>query len=265
MNKQFTIFGHKGFLGKNIVHHLKRKKINFYLPPKNRYIFKKNLGNIIFCIGIDDIFKDPLKSLDANLKILCEILEKNNFKSFLFVSSTRVYYGNKDTREITNINVNSNNPTYLFNILKLASESLCLSKKNQKIKVVRLSNLYGNHFKNQIYLLPTLLRDSKKNKKIEIRINKNSKKNYLDVNDAIPLMLKIINKSKFRIYNIASNKRYSIKFILDNLKKNSKSRIIYENQKFRFDEPKINIERVKNEFGFKPSDKLQDFLNNKYL
>ena len=40
MKKQFTIFGHKGFLGKNIVDHLKRK-IDFYLPPKIDIFLKK--------------------------------------------------------------------------------------------------------------------------------------------------------------------------------------------------------------------------------
>ena len=259
---KFTIFGHSGFLGKNILDFLKKNNLNYFLPPKNKYVFKKNLGNIIYCIGSDDVLKNPLRSADANLRLIYEIIEKNKFKSFLFISSTRVYFGNKITNENAYISVNPNSSTYQFNILKLASENFCLSKKNKKIKVVRLSNLYGKYFKDQIYLLPTLLRDSKKNKKIEIKINKNSKKNYLNVDDAIPLIFKIIKKSKFRIYNIASDKLYSIKYIINNIKKNKKCKIIYKNQKFKYDEPKINIYQIKKEFNFKPKNKFKDFLNN---
>ena len=136
-----------------------------------------------------------------------------------------------------------------------------LSKKNKKIIVVRLSNLYGKYFKNQIYLLPTLLRQAINNGKIKISINKHSQKNYLDVNCAISQILKIIDKSKFRIYNIASNKRYSIKFIINNLRKRSKFKVIYENQQVKYNEPKIDIGRIKKEFKFKPKDNFKIFLS----
>lgn len=265
MKKKYTIFGHTGFLGKNLTEYLKKKGHKVFLPSKKKYIFKKNLENVIYCIGTDDVLNNPLKAIDSNLKILCKVIEKNNFKSFLFISSTRVYLGNKKTKENSFIKIDSNNSTFFFNILKLASENFCLSKKNKKIKVVRISNLYGRYFKKQIYLLPTLLRQAQNIDTTIIRINKHSKKNYLDVDCAIPQILKIIDKSKFRIYNIASNKLYSIKFIIDNLQKKSKFKVIYENQKIKYDEPRINIDRVKREFKFKPKDKFRNFLlNNNY-
>ena len=90
MKKKFTIFGHTGFLGKNIIDYLKKNKFGYFLPPRNKYKFKKNLNNIIFCIGSDDVIKKPLNAIDANLKILCEIVENNRFDSFLFISSTRI-------------------------------------------------------------------------------------------------------------------------------------------------------------------------------
>lgn len=260
MKNKFTIFGHTGFLGRNILEYLKKKKHAIFLPPRKKYIFKKNLENIIYCIGSDDVLKNPLDTIDSNFRILCKVIEQNNFKSFLFVSSTRVYLGNKETKESSYIKIDTNQMTYFFNILKLASENFCLSKNNKNIKVVRLSNLYGKYFKKQIYLLPTLLRKSKNKGKIVIKINKNSKKNYLDVNCAIPQILKIVSKSKYRIYNIASNKLYPIKFIIENLQKKSKFEVVYKNQKTRYDEPKIDITRVKKEFKFKPKDNFKKFL-----
>ena len=145
MRKKYTIFGHTGFLGTNISEYLRKKKYSVFLPPKKKYVFKKNLENIIYCIGTDDVLNNPLKSIDSNLKILCKVIEKNQFKSFLFISSTRVYMGNKKTKEISNINIRSEDSTFFFNLLKLTSENFCLSKKNKKIKVVRLSNLYGKN------------------------------------------------------------------------------------------------------------------------
>ena len=263
MKKKFTIFGHSGFLGKNIVNYLKKNNYKFFLPKRDQHTFKKNLDNIIYCIGNDNIDKNPLDSINSNFVNLCKVLEKNKYKSFLFVSSTRVYLGTKKTREDDNLTVNTNKKPYAFNFLKLASENFCLLKNNKNIKVVRLSNLYGKYFSNQIYLLPTLLRESKNKGNISININKNSIKNYVNVEDVIPLILKIINKSKFRIYNIASNKLYSLKFIADCIKKNTKCKIKYSNQKIRYNEPKINITRVKKEFKFSPRDNFKSFLLQK--
>ena len=260
MKKKYTIFGHSGFLGKNIVDYLKKKKLKYFLPPRNRYIFRKNLNNIIYCIGTDDILKDPIKTVESNLGVLCKVIEKNSFKSFLFVSSTRVYYGNKKTSETSKILVDTNNPTYLFNLLKLSSENFCLAKKNKNIKVVRLTNLYGKNFSNQIYLLPTLLREAERKKKIFIKINKNSKKNYIDINDAILIMLKIIGKSKYRLYNLASDQLYSLNYIANNIKSRTKCKIIYQNQKIKYNEPKIDISRIKKEFKFIPKKKFQKFF-----
>ena len=71
----FTIFGHSGFLGLNLVKNLKKEKI--FLPPRNRFIFKKNLGHIIYCIGSYDWKKDPINSFDANLCYLPLIIRNN--------------------------------------------------------------------------------------------------------------------------------------------------------------------------------------------
>ena len=93
---------------------------------------------------------------------------------------------------------------------------------------------------------------------ISITINKNSKKNYLNVQDAVEVLIKIINKGKYRLYNIASDKRYSLDFISKTIQKITKCKIKYYNQKIRYDEPLININRVKKEFKFKPKN---DFKN----
>lgn len=260
MKKKYTIFGHTGFLGKNIIDYLDKKNASYFLPKRNKNIFKKNLNNIIYCIGTDDVHNNIVQSVESNLKKLCEIIENNKFKSFLFISSTRVYLGSKKTKENDNIIINSNLKTYLFNLLKLTSENFCLSQKNKKIKVVRLSNLYGKHFKNQIYLLPTLLRESKQKKRISININKNSRKNYLSVEDAILVIFKIINKSKYKVYNVASDKSYSLKFIANNIQKSTGCKIVYKNQGITYNEPKIDISRIKKEFKFYSKDNFKKFL-----
>ena len=255
-NNFYTIFGSSGFFGTNLYKVLKERKKKIFIPKKNKYLFNKNLGNIIYCIGTSESIKNPKNALIANLEILSKILTNNKFQTFTYLSSIRVYSKSSKTKETDKITFNHNEKGVYFKSLKLAAESLCLQMNNPKIKIIRLTNVFGHYFSNQIYLLPTLLRQSITKRKISIIINKNSKKNYLNVNDAINVILKIINKSKHQIYNVASDKQISIGQISEKIKKFTNCKVLYKNSNIIFNEPKINIQRIKKEFNFKPEIKF---------
>ena len=253
MKNSFTIFG-QGFVGLNVTNYLRKKKCNIFLPKREKYIFKKNLSNIIYCIGNDNWLNDPKGSFDANVGLVPKIIFNNQFESFTLISSTRVYLASSttNTNESSYIKLNPNYKDFFYNSLKLSAESLCLSLKNKKIKVVRMSNLFGNNFTNQIYLLPNLIRNSITKKQIDISVNKKSSKDFLHVNEAIELMLKIIKKGKHRLYNVASGKNIKLSTISEKIKKITDCKINYKNQNKLVNEPKININRIKREFNFKP-------------
>lgn len=256
-NNLYTIFGSSGFFGTNLYKVLKERKEKIFIPKKNKYLFNKNLGNIIYCIGTSESIKNPKNALIANLEILSKILTNNKFQTFTYLSSIRVYSKSSKTKETDKITFNHSEKGVYFKSLKLAAESLCLQMNNPKIKIIRLANVFGHYFSNQIYLLPTLLRQSITKRKISITINKNSKKNYLNVNDAINVILKIINKSKHQIYNVASDKQISIGQISEKIKKFTNCKVLYKNSNIIVNEPKINIQRIKKEFNFKPEIKFE--------
>ena len=259
----FTIFG-QGFVGTNISFFLKKKKYKLFIPKKGKYKFKKNLHNIIYCIGNHNWAKDPKATYDANLGLVREIIFNNKFHSFTLLSTTRLYFANSEgkTSENDPININSNNKNFLYNSLKIAAENLCLTLNNKNIKVVRMSNLYGDNFTNQTYLLPTLIRNSINNKKVNVYINKNSTKDFIYVDDAFDVLLKIIKKGKHRLYNVASGENIKLFKILNEIKKITNCKINYTCRSNIVKEPKINIKRIINEFNFKPKNNLIDLLNH---
>ena len=262
MKNSYTIFG-QGFVGTNIVKFLKKKKCKVFLPKKGKYKFNKNLHNVIYCIGNDNWLNDPKGSFEANLGIVPKIIFDNKFSSFTLISSTRLYLGNskKNTKENNLIHINPNSRNFFFNSLKLSAESLCLSLPNKRIKVVRMSNLFGYNFSNQIYLLPTLIRNAINNKKINIFINKKSSKDFLCINEAFEVLLKIIKKGKYRLYNVASGKNIELSKISQKIKKITNCKINYKNQYKLIKEPIIDINRIKKEFNFKPKIDLINFLD----
>ena len=124
-----------------------------------------------------------------------------------------------------------------------------------------MSNLFGDNFTKQIYLLPSLIRNSINEKKITIFINKKSSKDFLYVNEAIEVMLKIIKRGKNRLYNVASGNNITLSKISLKIKEITGCKINYKNQKKLVKEPIININRIKNEFNFKPKKDLIKSLN----
>ena len=262
MKNSYTVFG-KGFVGVNLVNFLKKKNYKFFLPKRNQYIINKNLNNIIYCIGSDNWVNNPKGSFDSNLGIVKKIIFNNKFESFTLISSTRLYLSNTKSKcnEESLIEIRPTIRNFYYNSLKLMAESLCLSLPNKKIKVVRMSNLFGDNFTNQIYLLPNLIRSSLVNKKINITINKKSSKDFINVDEALDLLLKIIRKSKYRLYNIASGKNIKLSTIAENIKKITNCKINYVNQRQLVKEPIIDIGRIRKEFKFEPRKDLIKSLN----
>ena len=99
--------------------------------------------------------------------------------------------------------------------------------------------------------------------------NKKSLKDYLNVDDATNIIIKIIKSGKKNIYNIASGERTSLLSIANKIKKITNCRIKYSNQKNLKNEAKIDISQIKKEFKFQPKSYLlsdidtlvKDYLN----
>ncbi len=259
----YTIFGSNGFIGSELVSYLKKNKYKVFKPKKNQQRFSKNLGNIIYCIGSDDWKKYPKKGFDSNLGHLKEILFNCKFQSFLFLSTSRIYINNKNnpTKENNLVNVNSSNLNDYYNLLKLTSESICLNQNKKNIKVIRISNVLGNNFKSPL-VLPSLIRDALQKSKIRILINKNSTKDYISIDDVIFLILKIIKKGKKNLYNVASGKNVKLIDIARIIKKETGCSLIFKNQSTKVLEPKINIQRIKNEFKYMPRHNIQFIIRS---
>ncbi len=262
MLKKFTVFG-QGFVGKNLSTFLKERKCSIFLPKKRKFKFKKNLNHVVFCIGNQNWLDDVELTYEANLAMLAKILFNNKFKSFTLVSSTRLYMSNfnKRTSEKSSIQVDTSKKSFLYNSLKIAAENLCLSLDNKNIRVARISNLFASNFTNQAYILPTMIKDSIKKKRINLQIGKNSTKDFIHVEDAFNVLFKVIIRGKYRIYNIANGKNIKIGEIVKKIKRKTNCSIAITKYPKIIKEPKININRIKKEFNFKTKYNLLNMID----
>ncbi len=260
---KFTILGASGFIGSNISKVLRNQNNECYTPNiRNESLKNQNLGHVIYSLGVSDFVNNPLQAIDAHVCILNDILKNYDFDSLLYISSGRMYYNMNSTLEENSISVNPNMKNELYNISKLQGESLCMSMNNSKIKIIRPSNVVGISAPSNLFI-PSLIKEALETGKIILHSTLGSEKDYVYVNDLVELIPKIISSDKFQIYNIASGYNTTSETIINEIIRLTNCELEIAPDAKQFSSGQINIDRIKNEFGFIPTkiiDKIEELV-----
>ena len=242
---KILITGIKGFIGSQIEQTLKKRSKIFGISSdteKNDYkklIKKKIRPNIIFhcagsgLVGINKISNSihKKKNLDST-KNLIKFINKIKLKNskIIFLSSQSVYgkvSGNKISESNPTVPISSYGKT------KLLAEKKIMKITNNRVIVLRLFSIYGIGLKKQI-LWDACCKFKKKDTKF--RGNGQEKRDFLNINDLIKLIKKIIvsnGNNKNELYNVGSGAGIKIRNLLLKLKsiyKLDKKLFFLENQ-----------------------------------
>jgi len=251
----FTVLGSNGFIGSHLKKYLETIGEEGFYPPRDYVPDKnKNLGNVFYCIGLTADFRTRLfDTVNAHVIRLSEFLERATFDSFLYMSTTRVYAYSDSTGEEEPVKVNSSNSDDLYAISKLLGEAVCLSIAGKNVKVVRLSNVIGNDFRSENFLMQ-LITGAIEKKNIELRAHPMSEKDYVDIKTVVPLLLKILSKGKHRLYNIANGKNMNHLQIVEKIQEQTGCTVKMDFSAPLQSFPVISIQRLKEEFEIQPTD-----------
>ncbi len=245
-----TVLGSGGFIGSSLVKKLKAKGIPYNAPAKGEEA-AQNLGHVVYCIGLTaDFRRKPFETVEAHVCLLNKILEKAKFESLTYLSSTRVYISSKEKEvfENTPITISIDDPDELYTLTKLTGERLCLSS-GHNAKVVRLSNVYGDDYSSENFIIDIIKR-IKTEKFIRFFTTPASAKDYISIDPLCDLLISIAVKGKEKIYNVASGENVSNADIIGILKEHYKFGYDFDDNAREIVFPLINIDRIKNEFGF---------------
>jgi len=256
---KFTVFGSTGYLGSSLVKKFKSDNIECTTPDiRKDKIVDENLGHVIYAIGVPNFKQNPSKAIDAHVILLNKLLNEAKFDSFLYLSSTRVYYNATSTDEDSSLVVNPTNENNLYNISKIMGEAICNSSKKQNVRIVRLSNVTGKNINSNLFL-PSIIQDAINLKKIILQTKLDSKKDYVYIDDVLDILPKISLQGKNIIYNVGSGKNISNEEIGKKLQEITGCEIEVEKNAIKYTFPTISINRIKEEFGFEPTSILENF------
>ena len=259
-----TVLGARGFIGSNLIVELSKQKIAFEAPKKNDDLAKKNLGDIIYCIGLTADFRiKPFETVEAHVCKLKNILEDSFFDSLTYLSSTRLYIKNNNLKnfvtEDDDIVINPRDAFDLFAASKITGELLALNSGRDKIKIARLSNVFGLDLLSQNFIT-SIVKDALTKKKVELQTTPDSSKDYISIEDVCTTLINLAHYSNKGIYNLAYGRNTSNETILKELQKLTGAEISYAPNAQQIIFKEINNSKIKKEIHFNPSKEIIESL-----
>lgn len=252
MTQSYTILGGHGFIGQHLAAACQSSGRPVYCPERSELskLDGKNLGHVFYCLGTDNWDKEPFGAVDAHVHYLRLILERSQFDSLTYLSSTRLYFGAEAAREDARLVIDYQDAGRLYNATKIAGETLCLATKRAAVRVVRLSNVVG-FAPRGIALIPGLIRAALSTGEMNLWIAPESAKDYIAIEDVVDILPRICERGQDRLYNVAGGANITVASIVARIAALTGARAKWQKgETIVF--PLISIDRVRQEFQFEP-------------
>lgn len=267
------VTGSSGFIGRKIIEKLPKSEV-LTDSDNSKRIDLQNIKEVLNIDSADIVIhlggKTPKKELkwsdyfSNNISGTLNVLEyciKKKVKKLIYVSS--YVYGNPKYCPIDeNHPVNPHNA---YSESKYLGERLCkfyCDRTELNLTILRPFNIFGESM-NKGFLLTNLINAVNTDKKITI-VNKNSKRDFLYIDDFVDLILKIKNYNcKFEIFNVGTGITFSFNDIIKKIEyiTSKKLNLDYlEDDKTFMGDIQADISKIKEKLNWKPKIEFEEGL-----
>lgn len=270
---KILVTGSSGFIGKEIIKRLDKLELitdsnnSERIDLQNReQVMKLDSAEMVIHLG----GKTPQKELkwseyfDNNVIGTLNVLEyciQKKVKKMIYVSS--YVYGNPKYCPVDENH--PINPHNAYTESKYLGERLCefyCNRSDLNLIILRPFNIFGESMREG-FLISNLINSVKTGKKLTI-VNKNSKRDFLYVDDFVDLIVKLIDYDfKFEVFNVGAGKSYSFEDIIEKIEKITAQKInadYEENKEIFIDDITSDISKIKNKINWQPKIKFDEGL-----
>ena len=266
------VTGSRGFIGKQVIKRLKKSEILTDLIDSKRIdlknieeVMKLNASDVVIHLGgkttkgleWDEYFNNNVL---GTLNILEYCITKK-IKKMIFVSS--YVYGNPKYLPIDE--EHPIDPHNAYTKSKYLAEQLCeFYAKNSDLNIIILRpfNIFGKTLPDG-FLISNLLKSIQTNEKITI-VNKDSKRDFLHIDDFVECVLKAIDyDTKFDIFNVGTGISFSFDEIIEKIEFYTSKKInleFFDDQKIFIEDIKADISKIRKKINWIPKVKFDEGL-----
>lgn len=251
---RITVIGARGFIGSAIARAARERGHDVVTASHDR-LPRGHAGTVIFCSGLATGSEErPVEAYALHVCAALEALRTLSFERFIYISSTRVYDGAASTQEDAELKVIPQDLQATYATSKIGGEAAVLAAGKRNV-VVRLSNVFGRTMGAHVFL-GDIIHQAVTTGRIRLRTALDSSKDYVDVDDAANVVLRITIDGTQRVYNVASGRNTTHGQITKAIAAEVPVQVVVESNAPVAVAPQIDVGRVRGEFDFNSQDVL---------
>lgn len=256
-----TIIGGRGFVGAALARHLQSQGWTCHLPEKGSPwpVHDRPLGHVFYCAGLTgDYLARAADTVEAHVSLLARVLQSDRWDSLVYLSSTRLYDGLSAgtlASETTLLPVASQVPRHLFDLTKLAGESLCHALGQGRARVARLASVYDSPADPNGFL-PALLRQvaqAGRGDVLPVQSSAQAERDYVHLPDVLKALVDIAQRGTQTVYNVASGENVSNAQLAAWVEQRAGRRLQFRAGSPGAGSAVVDIARLRQDFGWQPS------------
>ncbi|HEY2894167.1 MAG TPA: SDR family oxidoreductase [Pirellulales bacterium] len=247
-----TVLGGQGFIGSRLASWLQQRGHEVFVPHRDERLVGRQLGSVVYAIGVTSDFRQrPFDTVAAHVCRLNEVLRDGDFETLTYLSSTRVYQGLQGIAdEDSRLSIDPQQPDELYNISKMAGESLALAS-GRPTKVVRIANVYGPDDTSNNFLA-SVIREAITTGSVTIESSPESAKDYISLENVVQQIEQVTLRGQHRLYNLASGENVTHRALGQALSRATGAAIRFAQNAPPVIHPPISTNRLVAEFQVRP-------------
>ncbi len=267
MNRQATVVGADGFIGRHLLGHLKRQGWECWASPRHAPNFtRRELGTVFYCAGLTgDFAQHPHATVSAHVSLLNELLQHGRFDQLVYLSSTRLYdtLPGYPADEDSHLSLNPALPRHVYDLSKALGEALCRHASAGRARVARLSCVYAGVDDSPGFLGELLRQLHTQRGPLTIDCCRHAVRDYVHINDVVTALVHIASHGTQAAYNVASGVNLSNATLFDRLGELAGASLAATRTQRLPNPAPVSIGRMQREFNWQPAqllDKLPELL-----